>query len=105
MFRHLDPATVATVALIPRYAALAAFARLLDLYADLAAAATDDDFDQLDAEIAVERCELFPLLDAARTAGDVAGPIRDAAAELRRHLPADFLGDDPAAPPAPRVGS
>ncbi len=94
MFRQLTPATVAMLAVVPRHAALAAFARLLDLYAALADATTDEDFDQLDAQIAVERCELFPLLDAARTTG-VGGPIRDAAAELRRYLPADHLPDAP----------
>lgn len=92
MIRSLDAATLAMLATLPRHAAMAGLAAILDLYGRLLDARTPDEFDELDAEIAVARAELFPLLDAARGPG-AGQPLRAAAAELRRHVDPDQVPD------------
>lgn len=66
-----------------RGAALLALAQLLDRLADVAAAVTDDGFDDATAQLAIQWHRTAFQLDASRPGETVAGPLRDAAAELR----------------------
>lgn len=84
--RGLDPLTAAMMLAVGRAAALAALADVLDLYGRMLTTTSPDEFDNLDAEIAVARAELIPLLDAVRGDDALGGPLHDAAAELRRHV-------------------
>lgn len=85
---YVDPLLAATVTGVASSAALAGLAAILDLYARLLDATDAETFDDVNAEIAVARAELFPVLDVARGQG-LGGPLADVAAELRRHVDPD----------------
>lgn len=67
-----------------RVAALLSLADLLDSMAEVAAAGSDDDFDDATARLALSWHRTSRVLDATRPGDPVAGQLADAAVELRR---------------------